>query len=239
MLFVDGRYTLQAREQVDTVAVRDRAPGRDAAATTGSSRTSQPATASATTRGCTPSTAPSGSPRPAPPPAPTLVAGRAQSDRRDLDRPPGAAARPGHAARPALRRRGRRRQARAHPRRDREAARPTRWWSRDPHAVAWTFNIRGSRRAAHAAAARLRHRAARGPPVALCRRPQARERRAPSARRARRRARARRLRARRSPRSARPSKTVRLDQATAADALARLVDRPPAARSRAAPIRSR
>ena len=31
VLFVDGRYTLQAREQVDTAAVRHRAPGRDAA----------------------------------------------------------------------------------------------------------------------------------------------------------------------------------------------------------------
>ncbi len=76
----------------------------------------------------------------------------------------------------------------------------------DPHAVAWSFNIRGADVRAHAAAALLRHRAARRAPVALCRRPQARRTtcaigsrssptcaRPPSSRR-------------RSPRSARPSR---------------------------------
>ena len=48
----------------------------------------------------------------------------------------------------------------------------------DPHAVAWTFNIRGADVVAHAAAALVRHRPARGPSVAVHRRPQAFERRA-------------------------------------------------------------
>ena len=36
------------------------------------------------------------------------------------------------------------RQARAHPRRNRQAAASTRWCCPIPHAVAWTFNIRGA-----------------------------------------------------------------------------------------------
>ena len=56
-------------------------------------------------------------------------AGRAQSGRRDLDRPPAAAARRGRAARSALRRRDRRpRSSRASAPRSASCA-PTRWWS--------------------------------------------------------------------------------------------------------------
>ena len=54
-------------------------------------------------------------------------AGRAEPDRHDLDRPAGAAARAGGAARSALRRRSRECQARQDPRRDRPASAPTRW----------------------------------------------------------------------------------------------------------------
>ena len=53
-------------------------------------------------------------------------ADRAQSDRRDLDRPAAAAARAGGAARPALRRRNGSAKLDAHPRRDRQACAPTR-----------------------------------------------------------------------------------------------------------------
>lgn len=64
VLFVDGRYTLQAREQVDlsifSIEHLVEMPPR-----AGSRRTSQPVSASVTIPGCTPSKAPSGSPRPA------------------------------------------------------------------------------------------------------------------------------------------------------------------------------
>ena len=112
---------------------------------TGSSRTCRRAASSATTPGCTPPTAPSGSRSACATAGATLVAGRAQSDRRDLDRPAGAAARrrsccticsfAGEAA---------------------DATSSTRIRAEigklradalvvsDPHAVAWTFNIRGA-----------------------------------------------------------------------------------------------
>ena len=59
----------------------------------GSKRICRPAPSSATTPGCTPSTAPSGSARACANAGADAGAGRAQSDRRDLDRPAGAAAR--------------------------------------------------------------------------------------------------------------------------------------------------
>ena len=88
-------------------------------------------------------------------------AGRAQSGRRDLDRPAGAAARAGGAARSALRRRIRRLQARPHPRRDRKPARRRAGGLR-PARGGLDLQHPRRRRRAHAAAARLRHRAAGG-----------------------------------------------------------------------------
>ena len=50
-IFVDGRYTLQVRAQVDADAIHAGAPHRDAAGRHGSRRISRTATGSATTPG--------------------------------------------------------------------------------------------------------------------------------------------------------------------------------------------
>ena len=67
-LFVDGRYTLQAGQQVDTSLFASSTWSRRRR-TSGWSKTSRPATAWATTHGCIRSRAPSGWPRPARRPA--------------------------------------------------------------------------------------------------------------------------------------------------------------------------
>ncbi len=237
-LFVDGRYTLQARDQVDTGAVLDRAPRRQRRPTSGSRRTCRPARSSATTPGCTPPRAPSGSPRPARRPARRWSPAEPNPiDAIWPDRPApplgarGAARRSNLPAKPAAA------QARAHARRDRQAqGRRARSSPIRTH-VAWTFNIRGSDVAHTPLRARLRARAARGPARALCRRAQASQRGA------------RRI-SRRSPTCASPPRsrttskalgaaqaTVRLDSATAADAIAPH-HRASGGKSRAAPIRS-
>ena len=148
--------------------------------------------------------------------------GRARPDRRHLERPPGAAARRGHAARPALRRRGGRGEARAHPRGGREAARRRAGGVRSARGRLGVQHPR-RRRGPHAAAARLRDHSEGGPAFALRRRPQALERRPPLPRSARRHARAGADFVRALGALGKDKKTVRLDQATAADALARLV----------------
>ena len=70
--------------------------------------------------------------------------GRQQPARFGLDRAPAAAARPGRHPWRAIFRRGRGREAQAHPARDRTSSASTRWCCRIRHAVAWTFNIRGA-----------------------------------------------------------------------------------------------
>ena len=92
-LFVDGRYTVQAREQVDTalfaiehsVETPPEPMARDERCSAGAG--------SATIRGCTPSTAPRGSRKACAAAGADAGPGRRQSDRRALDRPAGAAAR--------------------------------------------------------------------------------------------------------------------------------------------------
>ena len=95
--------------------------------------------------------------------------GGRQSDRRAVERPPGAAVRPGELARHQARRRKRRRQAQAHPRRDRQAARRRAGGVRSAERRLGVQHPR-RRRGAYPAAARLRAGAARGPAGALCRR---------------------------------------------------------------------
>jgi hypothetical protein len=92
-----------------------------------------------------------------------------------LDRSPGATARPGVAARFPLRRRIRERQARPCPRRDLE---PARRCARDLRPARGRLDVQHPRHRCppHAAAALVRHRAARGPPDPLCRRRQAQQR---------------------------------------------------------------
>ncbi len=109
-LFVDGRYTLQAREQVDTFDLHHRASGRDAAGPVDRAHARQGRRArlrsmAAHGRGrgearqglrecrC------------------HARRDRAQSDRRIVERPPCPTARRGEAARPSLRGRSRRRQS--------------------------------------------------------------------------------------------------------------------------------
>ena len=91
----------------------------------------------------------------------TLVPGRAEPDRFRLDRAPCPAARPRHRARPDIRRRDRAGEAGAHPGRDRKAQR------RDADRLRpaqCRLDVQHPRRGrvAHAAAARLRARAAPG-----------------------------------------------------------------------------
>ena len=234
VLFVDGRYTLQVARAGRHLAVRDRASGRDPA---GQMARGQPHE------------------RRAPRLRPVAAHGRRRRaagqglrrGRRDAGRrsSPIRSTRSGPTALPRrsapvtlhdLRFAGEaaERQARAHPRRDRQAARRRAGRLRSARRRLDLQHPRRGRRA-HAAAARLRDRSAGGPARALCRRPQALER---GARRVSKRSptcASRPISRRRSGRARRKRrKTVRLDQATAADALARLVIEPAAARSRAA-----
>ena len=215
-----------------------RAPGRDAAGQLDREPISPPARASATTRGCTPSTAPRSSPRPATAAGATLVPVEPNPiDAIWTDRP----APPlgpvtlhdlrfaGEAAADKL----------ARVRAEIAQAQGRRAGRVRPARRRLDLQYPRRRRGAHAAAALLRHRAARRPPRALCRRPQAFERRA------------RRV-SRSSPTCASPpssrdgltalgaaKRPCGSIQASAADAIARLVDGRRRQGRRAAPIRSR
>ena len=128
MLFVDGRYTLQAREQVDTslfeiVHLVETPPDQWIEQNADEGRR-----ASATIRGCTPSRARRSSPRPAPMPArrwsrssPTRSTncGTTALPRRSAPVTLHDIRFAGEAAETKLS---------THPPRDRKAARPTRWW---------------------------------------------------------------------------------------------------------------
>ena len=57
-IFVDGRYVLQVRDQIDTSQFRGRAPDREPAGQVAGGEPPDRATASATIRGCTPRKAP-------------------------------------------------------------------------------------------------------------------------------------------------------------------------------------
>jgi len=160
-LFVDGRYTLQVRQQVDASLVRDRASGRDPPHQWLEKNLSNH-DVSATTRGCTPSRARSSSPRPARQRR-GAGRGRARPVRCDLDRPPApplgavslhAVAYAGEEAVTKL--------ARIRPG-DRQLKADALVVS-DPHCVAWTFTS-GLRLAAHAAAAGLCDHPAGGRPA--------------------------------------------------------------------------
>ena len=203
----------------------------------GSSRTCQPATASATTRGCTPPTAPSGSPTPAPRPARRSC--RSSAIRSTRSGPTGRRRRSGRSCCTICDSPAKPRPSKldADPRRDRQAPRRRAGGLR-PARRGLDLQHPRLRRRAHAAAARLRDRAEGGPADALHRRAQALQRGARQSRSSRRRARARRAVADARRRSAQARRTVRLDQATAADALA-ASSRAPAARRCAASIRSR
>ena len=142
-LFVDGRYTLQAADQVDTrcspiVPIAETTPERwlEQNLPSGAKLGYDPwlhtaEGAERLARACANAGA-------------TLVAGRAQSGRCDLARPAGAAARAGGAARSALRRRRRRARKLDKIRAEIASLRADALVMSDPHAVAWTFNIRGS-----------------------------------------------------------------------------------------------
>ena len=130
VLFVDGRYTLAGARADRHGAVCGRASGRDAARRMDRAESLRrrralrlrPLAAYRRRRR-------EASPRHARAAGATLVRARRQSDRRDLDGPPCPAARPGHAARPELRRRGSRRaSSRASAARS-PSSRPTRWSS--------------------------------------------------------------------------------------------------------------
>ena len=204
-LFVDGRYTLQAREQVDTslfeiVHLVETPPDQwiERNLAKGDTLGYDPwlhtvEGAEKLAAACANAGA-------------TLVADRAQSDRRDLDRPPCPAARPGDAARHPLCRRSRRDQARDASVPRSPSSRPTRWSCpiRTPSPGRST-----------SAAPTSRTRRCRSPSRSIPRegRPslfidgrKLSQRRARPAGGARRRARARRLRRARSPRSARPAR---------------------------------
>ena len=225
VLFVDGRYTLQAREQVDTCAVRRRAPGRDAARQLDRAEPH----------------------RQRPPRLRPLAAhrrrrrearqglrrgrrdagrGRARPDRCDL----GATALPRRSAPVTLhdlRFAGEtaERQARAHPRRAREAAR-RRAGGVGPARRRLDLQHPRRRRRAHAAAARLRHRAARGPARRSMSTAASSRTTCATASKHSPTCASPPISSRDLARSAQQKKTVRLDQATAADALARLVTEP-------------
>ena len=203
-LFVDGRYTLQAREQADTslfeiVHLVETPPDQwiertlakgDALGFDPWLHTVEGAEKlAARLRQCRRNARPD----------------RAQSDRRIVEGPPCPAARRGDAARHPLCRRSRRDQALDHPSRDREAQGRRAGRVRSACGRLDLQHPR-LRRLAHAAAALLRHHPARRPPVAVHRWPQAWKRRAPSARRARGRARARAISPASSPRWARPAR---------------------------------
>ena len=221
VLFTDGRYTLQAREQLDTslfeiVHLVETPPhewlernltsddriGYDPWLHTveGAERLG---------RACAAAGA-------------DADRGRAQSDRRAMDRPPAAAARPHHAARYPLRRRGGGDQARGAAARDRQAQGRRAGRFRSARGGLDLQHPRLGRRA-HAAAAGVRHRSSQRPADALRRRPQILERGAGPARERSPTCASRLTSPAISPRSASTHKTVRLDQATAADALARLI----------------
>ena len=220
-LFVDGRYTLAARTQVDTsvftiVPIADTSAGALARAEPAVGRQARLRPLAAHRRGC-------GTPRARLRQCRRDArSGRAQSDRHDLDRPAGAAARAGGAARSALRRRSGERQARQDPRRDRQACAPTRWWS--PIRTPWPGPSTS---------------AARTSPIRRCRSPSPSCRKR-DGRRSTSTARSSPTRcatsSKRRPRCASPRafigdlkalggahRTVRLDQATGADALSRII----------------
>ena len=237
VLFVDGRYTLQAREQVDAAVFTIVLGHRDSArrwieanlpagaklgydpwlhTADGAEKLAQGLRRRGRDAG----------------------AGRAQSDRRDLDRPAGAAARrrwccttcasPAKTPTPKL----------ARIRAEIGKLRADALVVSDPHAVAWTFNIRGADVAHTPLALAFAIVPREGRPTLYVDGRKLDQRGAPQASKS-------------SPRcasppsstaiwrrSARPA-TVRLDQATAADALVAHRHQTPAARSRAGPTRSR
>ena len=182
VLFVDGRYTLAGARAGRSRAVFDRASGRDAAQPVDRARISPPASASVTIPGCTPSRAPSGSPRPAPSAGATLVA--VEPDLIDAiwhDRPPPPLG-PVTLHDSAFRRRGRGEQACARARRDRQAQgrcarrlRSARGRLDSSTSAAPTSPTRRCRLPSPSCRARAA--------IALCRRPQALERRSPPPRR--------------------------------------------------------
>ena len=202
-LFVDGRYTLQARDAGRHDDLRHRASGRDAAGAMARAESAGAAPSSATTRGCTPPRAPRSC-------AKACANGRrrrwcavdAQSDRRALD----ATARrrrsapvtlhdlrfAGESAADKLER------IRAEIAKLRADALVV----SDPHDVAWTFNIRGADVAHTPLPLAFAIVPREGRPALYVDGAQAQQRGAPRARRARRRARARRLHRATSPRSA-------------------------------------
>ena len=220
VLFVDGRYTLQVRDQVDlsifTIAhLVDLPPSRwiEQNVTAGERIGYDPWLHTVEARrapgqGLQRSRRDAGS-------------GRGQSDRRDLARParpPLGPSRCTTCASPARTRRASSPACSANS----PSCKPTRWWcpTRTPWPGCSTSAAPTSRiRRCRSPSRSCRRRTAR----ALCRRPQAVERRAPPSRGSRRCARACRFRARSRKRSVQQTRTVRLDQATAADALARLI----------------
>ena len=141
-LFVDGRYTLQAREQVDTslFAIEhlvETPPDQWLEQNLGSGDRS------ATTRGCTPSRAPSGSARPAPRPARRWS--RSSPIRSTRSGPIGRRRRSAPVVLHDLRFAGEEaatKLSRIRPEIGKLKADAL--VVSDPHAVAWTFNIRGS-----------------------------------------------------------------------------------------------
>ena len=143
-VFVDGRYTLQVKDQVDAGAVRDRATWSRAACAAYLEAAARPGqvigydprlhSPDALAR-LSAAAAKAGA---------ELQPGRGQSGRRGLD----ATARPslpaaGRAPPAGLRRRGVRGQARARRRGDRRRQAPTAAVITAPASIAWLFNIRG------------------------------------------------------------------------------------------------
>ena len=232
-IFVDGRYTLQARDADRHENFRDRASGRHAARAWLEANLQAPAQRSATIPGCIPPISAEklaaglhGGGR-------ALVAVDRQSDRRAVDRPPGAAAGAGRAARRDLPAR-RRRQAAAHPRRAAETAR---------RRAAGIRSAGGRLAVQHPRLGRAAHAAGAGLCAGAARRHSRRfmSRRASSTTQCARRFPTLPTSPRRpiccatSPRS--KGKTRALDRASAADALARLSTRTAASRVRRRPDR--
>ncbi len=172
VLFVDGRYTLQAREQVDAslFAIEHLVETPPDRWIEQQSRQQRPhRLRSLAAHGRSAERLAQGLRRG----RRHAGRGRARPDRRDLERSPCAAARRGHAARPALRRRGRPRQARAHPREARRSCAPTRWSCPIRTRSPGPFNIRGADVAHTPLPLAFAIVPQRGTAVALCRRPQA------------------------------------------------------------------
>jgi len=238
LLFVDGRYTLQAREQVGVPRCSPSSTWWRRPRTGGSRRISRPAIGSVTTPCCILSRVRSELGKACAAAGANAGRGRARLDRRHLGRSPRAAHRAVTLHDIRLRRGSRRGQARAHPRRDAKAARRRAGRVGPPRGSAWAFNIRGAD-VAHTPL-----------PLAFAVVPQAGR---PSlyvdgrklSNKVRNRLEAladvpRAVRFRRLARSARPAKqTMRLDQATAADRALRSSSPATAARSRAGRARSR